>query len=80
MWNNETKRAYYTNTCDKLYEIDLYNCKCQGMCADSNHCAYIDNYCDNIVHMLFAILLSEVIMQVGIKLTEALSGVRSLAC
>ena len=39
MWNNETERAYYTNTCDKLYEIDLYNCKCQGLCADSNHCA-----------------------------------------
>ena len=53
MWNNETERAYYTNTCDKLYEIDLHNCiKCQDMCADSNHCAYIDNYCDNIVHAL----------------------------
>ena len=52
MWNNETKRAYYTNICYKLYEIDLYNCKCQGMCVDSNHCAYIDNYCDNIVRAL----------------------------
>ena len=52
MWNNETKRAYYTNTCDKLCEIDLYHCKCQGLCADSNHCAYIDNYYDNIMHAL----------------------------
>ena len=79
MWNNEKKRSYYTNTCDKLYEIDLCAVNVK-VCSPILIIALISIIIVIILCMLFVILQSGVILQVGIKLTEVLSGVWSLAC